>query len=208
MCAKQLNFFETEEDKSYSKRKTVTLPLDTLLLLGIVIVLLFVFSFSLGVEKGRKTVIINKPSNEKTPISSETFPVNLHNVALEVDMPNKREEKKLPERNNKVPSQGMENYAKVTKDLSQNFEVAPLATQELKPLNYEEKYAIQVISCLGQTCAQEVLKKMQKEGFPAYIAKKNNFIVVYAGVFKNKAQAQKSLDLLKKTYKDCILRRL
>jgi preprotein translocase subunit SecF len=200
MCARQLKFFETEEDRNNNKRKTIAVPLDTLILLMIVVVLLFILSFSLGVEKGRRTVITNKQFSEKIPATSEVFPVSLNNVALEA---NSLSEEKTTQRESKIIAKKKQIPAKIV----QNNEIIRKVTQELKPVNYEEeKYAVQVISCSGQTCAQEELKKLQNQGFPAYIAKKSNFFVVYAGNFKDKVQAQKNLELLKKTYKDCMLR--
>jgi DedD protein len=93
------------------------------------------------------------------------------------------------------------------KSLSTKEEVA-IKPLEAKSTNPKTGYIIQVVTCTKDNLAQEEAKKLQKQGFAAYAAKKNNFVVVYVGPFNDKQQALEQMEQLKKTYKDCILRRL
>lgn len=191
MNAKQLKFFDQEDDKNSSKRRIIALPLDTLILLLVVIALLFILFFSLGIEKGRSLASFGK-QQQKMSSTSEALQLNLSAHDLKVDALTESVEVKPP-RN-------------LTGDISSKVTASPKIQREEKKESAGKRYAIQVISCSKELPAQEEAKKLQKQGFPVYVAKKSNFFAVYAGTFKEKAEAEKNLSLLRKTYKDCILR--
>jgi cell division septation protein DedD len=69
-------------------------------------------------------------------------------------------------------------------------------------------YSIQIASYNKESFAQSEAKVLQAKGFPAFVLNKTGYVVLYAGPFRTKPEADKNMGLLKKTYKDCILRRL
>ncbi|MBD3264998.1 MAG: hypothetical protein GF375_07835, partial [Candidatus Omnitrophica bacterium] len=50
--------------------------------------------------------------------------------------------------------------------------------------------------------------RLKDMGYPASVERKGKYAVVYVGNFDNKKRAKEYLQSLRKTYKDCILRRL
>lgn len=192
MKGKQLRFFGADEDKGSSKRKTITCPLDTLILLAVVVSLLFILSYSLGVEKGRGSYV--KANHAEVTLATQTGQAGLALPKINIVSMNTNKETKQPQAKQTIPPEKTQTFSE--------------ASSQTTTDSFEKKYAIQLATCTKEISAQEEVKKLQKQGFPAYAAKKNNFIVVYAGTFKDKAQAEKNMEVLKKTYKDCILRRL
>lgn len=192
MCGKQLHFFRSEENAGSSKRKIVAIPLDTIILLGVVFLLLFILFFSLGIERGR-TMPCRPDSQEVNSVTTKEtnviIPVS-QNTGLEV----------VPEKKYALSSPSVSDVSKTKEDTAKKIE------EDKRREVLGKKYAIQVVSCTKENSAQEEVKKLQRQGFPAYAAKKNNFIVVYVGVFNDKVQAERHMEVLKKTYKDCILR--
>lgn len=191
MRGEQLKLFGASDDSnSKLKRKLIVIPLDTFILSSVVILLLFILAFSLGVEKGRKISILSEDT---------------------VNLP----EKGLQQENIKVPPQ-----VKAAPVKEQKAVVSPIAQQTVpqavikKPetaqavVSTKEGYYIQIASYNKENFALDEAKKLKNKGFPAYTAKKGSFVVLYVGTFKTITEAQKNVGLLKKNYKDCVLRRL
>jgi len=70
------------------------------------------------------------------------------------------------------------------------------------------KYRIQVASFLKEKSANQEAKRLKQKGYPVIILKKGKYVVVYVGNFESEEVAKNNMQALKKTYKDCMLRRL
>jgi len=187
MRGKQLQFFAAD-DESGVKRKTIVLPIDTFILLCIVTILLFIVAFSLGVEKGRKISYTAAEKKERLPnvIAPEAGPT-LQVLQSDVPAPATK-----PAVSPVAPLKREESAVR------QNLTKLPVITN---------RYAVQVATYYQESFAQEEARKIKARGIPAFLSKKNNLIVLFAGYFNSKEEAEKSMGSLKKTYKDCILRR-
>jgi len=190
MRGEQLKLFGASDDSnSKLRRKLIVIPLDTFILSSVVILLLFILAFSLGVEKGRKISILSEDT---------------------VNLP----EKVLQQENIKAPVQ-----VKPAAIKEQKAVVSPIAQQttpqaaikKTEPaqtaVSAKEGYYIQIASYNKESFALEEAKRLKDKGFPAYTAKKGTFFVLYVGNFKTIEEAQRNMGLLKKNYKDCVLRR-
>jgi hypothetical protein len=69
-------------------------------------------------------------------------------------------------------------------------------------------YRIQVASFCKEITAEKEAESLKDKGYSVLVLTKGKYAVVYVGGFKNENQAKETLQVLKKTYKDCILRRL
>jgi hypothetical protein len=166
--------------------------LDTLVLLVVVVGLLFVLFFSLGVEKGR-SIILEKKNQGAATIKED------------------KNRKLLPAQ--EAAGGPSNKNVQIKEDVStpglmpsQEKETKERLAEKIQGDNYQIKYVIQVATCTNEVSAQDEAKRLQKQGFSAYTAKKNSFIVIYVGPFKKMIEAQKQQQALKKIYKDCILR--
>jgi len=70
------------------------------------------------------------------------------------------------------------------------------------------EYRIQVASFLKEKSANQEAEKLKQKGYPALISKIGKYMVVYVGNFENEEIAKNNMQILRKTYKDCMLRRL
>ncbi|MEI8350575.1 MAG: SPOR domain-containing protein [Candidatus Omnitrophota bacterium] len=190
MKGRQLQFFAADDDVN-GRRKTIILPLDTFILLCIVVVLLFIVAFSLGVEKGRK--ISYAAAEKKERIFSGSVPPDSGSTlqVLQSDIPTQT----VPR---PVTSSGSAPIKK---------EEPTVRVSEKKTQVAGSRYVVQVATYYQENFAQEEVRKIKAKGVPAFLSKKNNFIAVFAGYFNSKEEAEKSMVVLKKTYRDCILRR-
>ena len=181
MKGKQLYLFRSHKDSEKSSgRYRIIFHLDTLILLSVVIILLLTFSFSLGVERGKKNVARDL-GNQRQELAGSTNPT-------ESLQPEKTQEQK-----------------KQTTQLQDNTSGENIEKKEKKKL---PRYNIQVASFQRENSAQRAAESLKKKGYPVLIKKKQGYVVVYVGSFDNEKEAKSSLNLLRQTYKDCILRRL
>jgi cell division protein FtsN len=72
----------------------------------------------------------------------------------------------------------------------------------------ENIYVIQVASYIKKDAALKEAERLQNKGYPVLVLKKGKYLVIFVGEFKNKKDALKNMELLKKRYKDCFIRRL
>jgi len=201
MRGEQLKFFsESNDSNSKLKRRLIVIPLDTFILSSVVVFLLFILAFSLGVEKGRKIVVA---SDDAVSLPEKDLRQENINVTAQNKIISGKEQKvtvsQLPR---KTEAQQTVPSVKMPQTVEKKTE-APAAAANLK-----EGYYIQIASYNKENFAETEAKKLKDKGFPAYTAKKGNFVVLYVGTFKTITEAQKSMGLLKKNYKDCVLRRL
>lgn len=100
-------------------------------------------------------------------------------------------------------------------DENQNQQEEPVAvvkdnTEQVveKEEKKESEYIIQLVTYLKEKIAIEEVEKLKKEGYPVYVSKKGEYTVILLGGFKNQEEAQKNMQILRKKYKDCFIRRL
>lgn len=188
-----MNFFAFEQgQRDIKKRNTIVVPLDTFLLLGIVVVLLFILSFSLGVERGRK--IAERYLAEKNKGSLEA-------IDDKFSIPPADLEKEENDNQNQPKEEA------AVKDSKEQAEEKKGDKKDKEEDKEESKYIIQLVTYLKEKIAIEEVEKLKKEGYPVYVSKKGNFTVILLGGFKNQEEAQKNMQILRKKYKDCFIRR-
>ncbi|MFA5270928.1 MAG: SPOR domain-containing protein [Candidatus Omnitrophota bacterium] len=197
MRGEQLKLFTPDDDSSIkNRRRLVVIPLDTFILSSVVITLLFVLAFSLGIERGRKSYYATLENKEDL----------VKDIIIDDEQPNKIQAKTETINVKKEP-------IKTVNTVNIPRAVVPAVKKEVVPQVENVKaevnvsYNIQIASYNKESFAQEEGKVLQGKGFPVRILKKTDYVVLYVGPFKTKPEADKSMRLLKKTYKDCILRR-
>lgn len=192
MGERQLHLFGIDDgERVLKQRNTVSLPLDTFVLLLVVVVLLFVLAFSLGVERGRKIA----SHKIEDAFSLETTSLAEENIAVKQES----------------------SQAKIIEDSKEVVLIErPLAAAETasnsisKPVveQNSKQYIIQVATYLKEDIALAEAKKLKTQGQEVSVSKKGNFSVLFSGGFENREEAQKAMQLLRKRYKDCFIRRL
>ena len=163
-------------------RHRINLPLDMLILASVALVLLLILSFSLGVERGKRIASV-------IPIEKESKLEKVEDIIRDLPVEELGGQKEKVLQITPPPSESVQEAA------------AEKTTDQIH-------YKIQVATFYKENTANKAVKSLQEEGYPASIAKKGKFVVVYVGNFDNKAKAKEILQSLKKKYKDCILRRL
>lgn len=214
MAEEQLHFFDFKEKNS--KRRQISLPLDTLILLFIIIVLLFLLSFSLGVERGRRIVYINEA--KKDLFSDYKEPFKKEEILLQEDLSQKTNEgpalNDVVKNISNVNIENKDNVAsanisdakiKAEKEILPNKQKEKQEKEKQKEIN-KERYVIQIASYTNKEAAELEFKKLQKKGYKAFISKKGNFLVLFVGEFSSKIDAEKALRSLKNSYSDCFLK--
>jgi len=201
MRGEQLKFFsESNDSNSKLKRRLIVIPLDTFVLSSVVVLLLFILAFSLGVEKGRRIVVASDDavSLSEKDLRQENINITTQNKTISGKEP-KIAVAQLPR---KTEVQSGVPAVKMTQVADKKIEAPQV------PANAKEGYYIQIASYNKENFAEIEAKRLKVKGFPAYTAKKGSYVVLYVGTFKTITEAQKSMGLLKKNYKDCVLRRL
>lgn len=184
----QLNFLGVEDDRNLQKKRhTIVFPIDTLILLSIVVILLFILSFSLGVERGRKIAYLSIEKDKKFFKETESLAIDSSSSQITIIQPEKKNQ--------------------VIEESENKQEVKP-PIEETPKWQDTEKYLIQVATYVKEQTAQQEVEKLQGKGYQTLVSKKGKFVVIFVGEFKDKEEAKKSMELLKKSYKDCFIRRL
>lgn len=202
MRGEQMNFFSGGEDSKLLKRRYgITLPVDTLILVSVVIMLLIIIAFSWGVERGRKIASLTLAKQQADSLVE--FNGTLANATAKayLDINNETTVKPLkpvaqarPQKNNTTQSQDQTGAEKDTDDDSDQIDGA------------EGNYVIQVGSYVTESAAQREAKKLKDNGYNVDISQKGKYVVIFVGDYKNKQDAQKNVDSLKKRYKDCFIK--
>ncbi len=201
MRGEQLKFFsESNDSNSKLKRRLIVIPLDTFILSSVVVFLLFILAFSLGVEKGRRIVVA---SDDVVSLSEKDLRQENINITTQNKTISGKEPKiAVAQFTGKAEVQSGVPAVKMTQVTDKKIEAPQV------PTNAKEGYYIQIASYNKENFAEIEAKKLKDKGFAAYTAKKGSYVVLYVGTFKTITEAQKSMGLLKKNYKDCVLRRL
>ncbi|MDD3296658.1 MAG: SPOR domain-containing protein [Candidatus Omnitrophica bacterium] len=113
--------------------------------------------------------------------------------------------------NNESTLLAEQNLTADQKPIQQAFIRPQAESSKNKEKNDEEEtklYHIQVASFCKEVTAEKEAENLKDKGYQVLVLTKGKYAVVYVGGFKNENQAKETLQVLKKTYSDCILRRL
>ena len=173
-------------DKPQFLFASLTLSIENIVISTIFILMAIVFSFSAGVEKGKKITITTPgkviPYETTTMVNAKPSqkPLVTTNAAKTV-----------------IPNTVNED---VTKEKSLD---APLKQEIL-----DSPFTIQVASFAKDEYAQKEAMALKKKGYEISVILKGKYSIVCVGKFSRKDEATVILSRLKKTYKDCMIRRL
>jgi len=157
---------------------TVALPQQSIVILVLCVVMLLVVSFTLGVERGKL-------------ISGKT--------ALAPSAPWERISAPAPMA--VAPSQEVPAEAR-----QETPQPAAVATKDAEPAG--NQYVIQVASLKTEQAASRLADTLTKGGWPSFTKTSGDYVVVLAGSFREKKEAQNRIGELKKTYTDCFIKKI
>lgn len=81
------------------------------------------------------------------------------------------------------------------------------APADVKP-TATSAFVVQVVTYRRHELADQELQRLQRQGEPAFIRKKQDKTVLYVGPFSTKEHASAKLTSLRKRYRDCFIRSL
>ncbi len=147
-------------------------------------ILFLVASFSLGVEKGK---LITKSENVTAPTAQiSPLPLETEKKAEEAEV-NKNNAQEKP----------VQPEVKITEE----------ALASPKETNPKTGFTIQVASLKSKNAARELRESLIKKGIPSFTKSSGDYTIVLTGNFKKKSDAELQLKELKKTFKDCFIRK-
>jgi len=166
-----------------NKQYEVRLRLDALILSSVVMILLLALSFSLGVERGKRSLV--SPSNRHAATATTPAP-------------------SISTKETLVSPQ--QTILAATKQYSYHEPEEAVTETVLK--SPSQGYRIQVASFRKEDSARKETQWLRQKGYKAYHNRSGNYIVIYVGEYKDITTAKAALQLLRKKYKDCILKKL
>lgn len=159
---------------------------QSVIIIFICTIMLLVAAFSLGVEKGKLVA-----RNTHSAPSQATPAVQAAPVAASPSAPTlQKAEVPAPQ---ETPGQ--------------STQTAVVAAVPEAPRT-AGGYAIQVASVKSESAAKKLAETLTKKGISAFTRSSGSYVVVLAGNFAKKEEAQASLKELKKTYADCFVRKI
>jgi cell division septation protein DedD len=69
-------------------------------------------------------------------------------------------------------------------------------------------YAIQIASVKSQNAAKQLTESLMKKGWTSFTKNSGEYVVVLAGNFSKREEAQSNIKELKKTYTDCFIKKI
>jgi len=157
----------------------LTLSVENVVVIGIITLMTMVFAFSLGVEKGKKITSFSSSVEERPPVS--ILNPSAKTPAVSATPPQINQAKKPP--------------------------VVASATVNL-PSTSNKPYTIQVASFKDDQYAKKEASVLKNKNLDSFVISKGNFFIVCIGKFSKKEEARGLLAKLKRTYNDCLVRRL
>ena len=174
------------QELALGKKITIRLSYENLILLFIVFIMLLVVFFSLGVEKGKRAY----PQNAGTIITGR-----VHKMI------------------NKAGAKG-EKSEIVSSDtnISDKYEIIEAdKTAEKKAIESPVKpYTIQVIAFKKEKDIKVEIEMeyLKKQGYEVFTIPSNEWLQICVGKYANIKDSQKDLDILKKRYPTCYVRKI
>lgn len=162
-----------------SSSVNVVLSTQSIIILFICVLMLLIASFTLGVEKG--SLVTARAAVE----NKETLPAVPEKVAL--------------------PAATGENRVVTENTIVEPRKIQIAATPSPAP---QTAYAIQIASLKSESAARGLSETLIKKGFTASVRPSGNYLVVLAGNYASREDAQGKLKELKKTYSDCFVKKI
>jgi len=151
--------------------------------------MLLIASFTLGVEKGK--LITAKAVEE---IKEPLLPAAPEKIALPVTGENRSLAGKTAAEPQKI-------------QIAATAVPVPAPAQKVQP-PVTGGYAIQVASLKNEGAAKNLSETLAKKGFTASVRPSGNYLVVLAGNYASREEAQGKIKELKKTYSDCFVKKI
>ncbi len=183
--------------------KDLTLSVENTIVLAIVAIMVVVLFFSFGVERGKRIVrsVLEDKTNGQT--NAAALPVTPERPDLKVFQEITPDQKKVttqgPSPDERLPG-GMEVVPE-----SVSLVVSKTQAKQHPALG---TFTIQVASFKERENAQKEAKRLEKRGYPIFVLPKGNHSIVCVGKFAFKDEATEFFHKLKKSYNDCVIRRL
>ncbi len=176
-----------EDGTRSSSSVNLVLSSQSIIILFICVLMLLIASFTLGVEKGR--LITAKAAGE---IKEPQLPAAQEKIALPVT----NENRSVAEKTTAAPQK-----------IQIAATAAPVPAKEVQPLA-TGGYAIQVASLKNESAAKSLSETLAKKGFTASVRPSGNYLIVLAGNYASREEAQGKIKELKKTYSDCFVKKI
>lgn len=205
---RQMTFGGLDEEKPKPVSFSFTLTLDRIFIFAIIGLILLVLVFSMGVEQGKKTAAQRIehafarantmiPPAQDTVVMPQTRVATVQQSAVAVPPVTPMIPKTVPVKKVIVPD--------VKPAVAQVVPVKKAVTPV--PTGKKTVFCIQTGSYSKQDDAARFAAKLKTGGYQAYVTKSGDYYAVLVGDFLTKAQADKALGSLKKTYNDAYIKR-
>lgn len=79
--------------------------------------------------------------------------------------------------------------------------------KEALPVDHSRPYTIQVVTYRRKGYAREEMARLEKRGYQPFIITSGEYIQLCVGTYSNQKEARQLQKILKKTYRDCYVRR-
>ncbi len=176
---------------------------QSVIIICICAVMLLVVSFSLGVEKGKLLAKNISGTTEKT------------NIAVASNAPAPVAVQQVQATQNHLPVTNQKNITLLAETKPVEVKTEVLLSQVKMPEAPKEQtqpltgsYAIQIASVENKNAAKNMIDNLSKKGFNPTMKSSGKYIIILAGNFAKKEEAQVKLRELKKTYTDCYIRKI
>lgn len=169
---------------------------QSVMIIFICVLISLIASFTLGVEKGKlivkNTIAVNGPEAKATETAASAIALNSEKIQK------LSAEKTTPIANDVLTGKS------APKNTQTQDQVVPEKT-ETTP---KSGFAIQVASVKTESSAKNLAESLNKKGFASFTKSSGKYIVVLAGNFTNREEAQVRLKELKKTFTDCFIKKI
>lgn len=174
----------------------LTLSIENVVVIGIMTLMTMIFAFSLGVEKGKKIANFSSTSVQLRSVSTKKAPLPAAASTAEKTVAVNLPMKTLPTAASPI-------------EIKQKKEMPVIVSVVLNlPSTSNKPYTIQVASFKDDRYARKEARVLKNKNLDSFVITKGNFFVVCIGRFSKKEEANGFLPKLKRTYNDCLVRRL
>lgn len=156
------------------------------------VIIVSIAIFALGIERG-KQIAKNEETSPRIKTQNDRFAAQKR--------PSKTVQAKKPS-SIKRPSKTIQ----TKKPSSANKKLVKKGKSAKLPAS---QFVIQVATYKkNSSYIQKEVAKLEKKGYRALVKTSGDYMIIFAGNFRNKKKANEQLRILKKTYKDCFIKRI
>lgn len=176
---------------------------QSVIIIFICAVMLLIASFTLGVEKGKliakDTLTMERISSDRAAIVP---PLSALTTAKGINV--------LPEKIQNSLETQKQNTPTIIKEEPSSTPLVPSSTvvQPKEHLLPQSGYTIQIATVKTDQAAKKMAEILTKKGWTSFTKPSGKYIVVLAGNYSRKEDAQIKLKELKKTYSDCFIKKI